>query len=357
MPASLVHMLVAHKAVKRLSDSEDKGEADFGAILNDVQQGNKSYVNLGSVGPDLYYFKTLKKEVINETWRKIRKYLKQRIKKRIAKNKLLTPAGVVPFSYHLHSAAPNEFVLKLIEIIFKDVKRADGKMKIEVIDYKKLAYVAGHLSHIAADQIVHPLVNEVAGPYYTRENNRAKHRECEVYQDYFAYRELYKDKDQSDEAYDFFSQDFHKWIDGVREGTFESTSKWFRHFLQRGFSETYGGCPREDEIEDSVDNLLLVLRVCKDVGPYAAAKEDYKEDREKYGMYVDDTKYMKFFEEAVKLSLVYLKALYKVYDVLRKGKSFTEMNKKKFLKIVSGADLSCPLEKNILKNAEGALQR
>jgi hypothetical protein len=263
----------------------------------------------------------------------------------------------VPFAYHLHSASPNEFVLKLVEIIFKDVRRADGKMKIEVIDYKKLAYVGGHLSHIAADQIVHPVVNEVAGPYYTRENNRAKHRECEVYQDYFAYQELYKDKDQSDEAYDFFRQDFHQWIDGVREGTFESTSKWFRHFLQRGFSETYGGCPREDEIEDSVDNLFLVLRVCKDVGPYAKAKEDYKEDREKYGIYVDDTNYMKYFEEAVKLSVVYLKALYKIYDVLRKGKSFSEMKKKKFLKIVSDADLSCPLEKNILKNAESALQR
>jgi len=349
-------MLVSHKAVKRLGDSEDKGETDFAATLNNEQKGNKCYVNLGSVGPDLFYFKTLRKEAVSETWKKIRKFLKKTIKKRIAKKKLLTPAEVVPFSYHLHSAHPNEFVLNLIEVIFKDVKRANGKAKIDDIDDKKLAYVAGHLTHIAADQIVHPLVNEVAGPYYICEKNRAKHRECEVYQDYYVYRELYKDKDQSERRYDFFSQDFHKWVDGVREGTFESTWKWFRHFLQRGFSETYGGFPKEDEIEDSVDNLLLVLRFCKDVGPYAEAKKDYEVGGEKFRIYVEDTNYMEYFEEAVKLSIVYLKALYKVYDILRKGESFTQPKKKYFLNVVSEADLSCPLEKDILKNAKENLQ-
>ena len=350
-------MLVSHKAVKRLCDSKDKGEADFAGTLNNVQKGNKSYVNLGSVGPDLYYFKTLRKQVVSETWKKIRKFFKKGIKKRIAKRKLLTPAEVVPFSYHLHSASPNEFVLNLIEVIFKDVKRANGKAKIDDIDYKKLAYVAGHLTHIAADQIVHPLVNEVAGPYYICKKNRVKHRECEVYQDYYVYRELYKDKDQSKDGYDFFSQDFHKWVGGVRKGTFESTWKWFRHFLQRGFSETYGGFPKEDEIEDSVDNLLLVLRFCKDVGPYAEAEEDYKEGGAKFRTYVEDTNYMEYFEEAVKLSVVYIKTLYKVYDILRKGESFTELKKRNFLEVVSEADLSCPLEKDILKNAKEALHQ
>lgn len=357
MPASLVHMLVSHKAVKRLCDSENKEEADFATTLDNEQTGNRSYVNLGSVGPDLYYFKTLKKQIVSETWKKIRKFLKKGIEKRIAKKKLLTPAGVVPFSYHLHSAVPNEFVLNLFEVIFKDVKRAEGKANVDDTDYKKLAYVAGHLTHIAADQIVHPLVNEVAGPYYICEKNRAKHRECEVYQDYYVYRELYKDKDQSEDRYDFFSQDFHKWVDGIRKGTFESTWKWFRHFLQRGFSETYGVFPKEDEIENSVDNLLLVLRFCKDVGPYAEAKEDYQVGGEKFRIYVEDTNYMEYFEEAVKLSVVYLKALYKVYEILRKGESFTEREKRNFLKVVSEADLSCPLEKDILKNAKEALQR
>jgi len=357
MPASLVHMLVSHKAIKRLCDSENKGEADFAAMLDNVEKGNRSYINLGSVGPDIYYFKTLKKQVLSETWKKIRKYLKKVIEKRIAQEKLLTPAGVVPFSYHLHSAAPNEFVLHLMEVVFKDVKRGDGEVNIEDTDYKKLAYVAGHLTHIAADQIVHPLVNEVAGPYYICEKNRERHRECEVYQDYYVYRELYKDKDQGGEMYNFFSQDFHKWVDGVREGKLESTWKWFRYFLQRGFSETYGDFPREDEIEDSVDNLLLMLRFCKEVGPYAEAKKDYETGGEKFQIYVEDTKYMEYFEEAVKLSMVYLRALYRVYDTLRKGNSFTQPKKRKFLKIVSEADLSCPLEKDILKHAQEALKR
>jgi len=356
MPASLVHMLVSHKAIKRLGESNNKSEAAFADTLNDVGKGNKSYANLGSIGPDLYYFKTLKKQVANETWKKVKKLFKKVTGKKIAEEKLLTPAEVVPFSHHLHSAEPNKFVLNLMEVVFKDVKRTNGQANIEETDYKKLAYVAGHLTHIAADQIIHPLVNRVAGPYYVCEANREKHQECEVYQDYYVYRELYKDKDQREEKYDFFSQEYHKWVDGVRKGKFESTWKWFRHFLQRGFSETYGIFPNEDEIEDSVDNLLLVLRFCKDVGPYAEAKEDYEAGGEKFRIYVEDTHYMEYFEEAIELSVVYLRALYKVYDTLGKGESFTAPEKKNFLNVVSEADLSCPLEKDILKNAAEALE-
>jgi hypothetical protein len=74
--------------------------------------------------------------------------------------------GVTPWSYHLHSHRPNAFPLKLVEIIFSDVIREKGKVKLYEDDIRKLAYIAGHLTHIAADQIIHPIVNSVAGPYY-----------------------------------------------------------------------------------------------------------------------------------------------------------------------------------------------
>jgi len=358
MPASLVHMLIAHKALKRLSESGEEGIADFAKDLNDEKTGNKAYVNLGSVGPDLYYFEDLHENVIKEAGKKICKKLKKyEVLKNIyekyekivfkseAKDKLMKPAGVVPWSYHLHSAQPNEFVLKLAEIIFKDVKRENGEPQIGKLDHKKLAYVAGHLTHIAGDQIVHPLVNDVAGPYYISEGNREKHRECEVYQDYYVYRELYKDEDESTKEYDFFKQEFHEWVDGVKKDLFGSTWKWFRYFLQRGFAETYGGFPTGEVIEDSVDNLLLVLRFCKKVGPYAEAAEDYGENGhgEKFAEYVTETHYMDRFEEAVEQSIKYLRALYKVYDVLQRNEGFTEQQKRDFLEAVSDADLSCPL--------------
>ncbi len=38
-------------------------------------------------------------------------------------------------------------------------------------------------NHKAADQIIHPLVNAVAEPYYHSGKNRKRRRECEVFQD------------------------------------------------------------------------------------------------------------------------------------------------------------------------------
>ena len=113
---------------------------------------------------------------------------------------------------------------------------------------RKLAYIAGHLSHIAADQIIHPLVNGIAKPYYRSGKNRKKHRECEVFQDYFLYEEVYRGKreaarDRRRAAYDFFRQDFRDWVDCIPGLTTRNTEDWFRYFLQRGFVETYGACP------------------------------------------------------------------------------------------------------------------
>ncbi len=347
MPANIAHLVIAHKALERLKTKAGNEIKSFFEIIDNTTKANvRAYMNLGSIGPDLYYYCNIAgslKDMLTEGF--------------------VQAKGVTPWAYHLHSNQPNIFPLKLSEILFKDVIRKNGKPALEADDFRKLAYIAGHLTHIAADQIIHPVVNLIAKPYYRSGENRKKHRECEVFQDYFLYEEVYRDKRETlrgkkKATYDFFEQDFNKWVDCVPRKTFKNAEEWFRYFLQRGFAEIYGTFPEEEIIEDSADNLLLTLKTCKKLGPYKEAAEDYEKngtDSKMYKEYIKDVNYVKFYEEAVRLSVIYIIALFEIYDVLKSGKDFTEKHKERFLKIVSGADLSCPLEQNICDKAYAAL--
>jgi hypothetical protein len=344
MPANITHMLIAHKALQKL---KTKGIDEFTEFAEELDKDSrrenyKSYVNLGSLGPDLYYYSRLSSSV-----------------KDMLKEGFVRAKGVTPWSYHLHSHRPNEFPLKLVEIIFSDVIRTNGKVNLYEDDKRKLAYIAGHLTHIAADQIIHPIVNSVAGPYYREGKNRKKHRECEVFQDYFLYEEIYRLEQKSGSKYNFLKQDFHKWTDCIKGVTTRNSEDWFRYFLQRGFVETYSTCPTEDEIENSVDNLLLTLRACQKLGPYKKADKEYQKNKDGSKMckeYIKDVSYIQYYRLAVELAVIYLIALYEVYFVLKEGKDFTDQHKKRFLSIVSDADLSCPLKKKIFENARTALR-
>ena len=343
MPANITHMLIAHKALQTLKAKGIQEYEEFANLLDDTSKKNyKAYINLGSLGPDLYYYSKMVSSV-----------------KDMLTEGFVQAKGVTPWAYHLHSYKPNEFPLKLVEVLFSDVIRNKGKVSLDVDDIRKIAYVAGHLTHIAADQIIHPVVNSVAGPYYRSGDNRKKHRECEVFQDYFLYTEVYRLEEKIGSKYDFFEQDFRKWADCVRGFTTRNAEDWFRYFLQRGFVETYSSCPQEDDIENSVDNLLMTLRVCQQVGPYKKADKQYQKDKENskmYKEYIKEVDYIKYYRLAIELAVVYLIALYEVYFVLKEGKDFTEKHKKRFLSIVSDADLSCPLKHNIFEKAGAALR-
>jgi len=349
MPANIAHMVIAHKALERLKSKEGNEVANFANMIDGASDGNncRAYMNLGSIGPDLYYYGSIAgslKDMLTEGF--------------------VQAIGVTPWSYHLHSNQPNIYPLKLGEILFKDVIRKNDKPTLQDDDLRKLAYIAGHLTHIAADQIIHPVVNFIAKPYYRSGENRRKHRECEVFQDYFLYEEIYRDKRESlrgrqKAKYDFFKQDFNKWVDCVPGFTTKNTEEWFRYFLQRGFAETYGTFPEERIMENSVDNLLLTLKTCKKLGPYKNAAEDYEKngpDSKMYKEYIKDVDYVKFYEEAVKLAVIYIIALYEIYTVLKRGKDFTEKpHKERFRNIVSDEDLSCPLKQKICDKAYAAL--
>jgi len=344
MPANITHMLIAHKALQTLKAKGIDEYTQFAEKLDDASKSKnyKAYVNLGSLGPDLYYYNRLSSSI-----------------KDMLKEGFVQAKGVTPWSYHLHSHRPNEFPLKLVEIIFSDVIRENGQVNLYDDDMRKLAYIAGHLTHIAADQIIHPVVNSVAGPYYREGQNRKKHRECEVFQDYFLYEEVYRLEEKTGAKYNFFKQDFRSWTDCVRGITTRNTEEWFRYFLQRGFVETYSSCPSEEEIENSVDNLLLTLRACQQLGPYKKADKEYRKDKENSKMYLEyikDVDYIKYYRLAVELAVIYLIALYEVYYVLKQGKDFTDRHEKRFLTIVSDADLSCPLKQKIFEKACAALK-
>lgn len=344
MPANIAHMLIAHKALQKLKEKGIAEFTEFAEMLDDSSRSAnyRAYVNLGSIGPDLYYYKSLTRSL-----------------KDMLVEGFVQAIGVTPWSYHLHSHKPNEFPLTLLEVTFSDVVRKNGKVKLNDDDIRKLAYIAGHLTHIAADQIIHPIVNSIAGPYYRKGGNRTKHRECEVFQDYFLYDQVYRLEEKSGPKYDFFKQDFRGWADCVRGRTFRNAEDWFRYFLQRGFVETYGTGPSEDDVEDSIDNLLITLRVCRRFGPYKKAAKDYEKKKENSTMfkqYIKDIDYIRYYRLAVELAVIYLIALYEVYFVLKQGKDFTKRHKQRFLRIVSGADLSCPLEQNIFEKASAALK-
>jgi len=344
MPANITHMLIAHKALQTLKAKGIAEYTQFAETLDDASKSKnyKAYVNLGSLGPDLYYYNRLSSSI-----------------KDMLKEGFVQAKGVTPWSYHLHSHRPNEFPLKLVEIIFSDVIRENGQVNLYDDDMRKLAYIAGHLTHIAADQIIHPVVNSVAGPYYREGQNRKKHRECEVFQDYFLYEEVYRLEEKTGTKYNFFKQDFRSWTDCVRGITTRNTEEWFRYFLQRGFVETYSSCPSEQGIENSVDNLLLTLRACRQLGPYKKADKEYRKNKENSRMYLEyikDVDYIKYYRLAVELAVIYLIALYEVYYVLKQGKDFTDRHEKRFLTIVSDADLSCPLKQKIFEKACAALR-
>jgi len=344
MPASVAHMLIAHKGLKKLQEDKDDGLAQFARMLDSSsgKENFQAYMNLGSIGPDLYYYISIAKGLKDIFW-----------------NGYVQAKGVTPWAYHLHSSKPNKFPLKLIEITFSDVVREGGKVVLDVDDVRKLAYIAGHLSHIAADQIIHPLVNKLAGPYYRKGKNRKTHRQAEVYQDYFLYQEVYRLEKKSGPRYEFFEQDFREWADCITKKTLDNTEDWFRYFLQRGFIETYGSTPTEDEIEDAVDGLLLSLRASKMAGPYKKADKEYKKkgrNGPNFKKYVQKPGYLDYYEKAVELTAVYMTALYKAYQILKTGKDFKNKSQW-FLKVVSDADLSCPLQKDILEKAETALKK
>lgn len=308
---------------------QDGGEYEqFIDILDSSKY--KPFLNLGSVGPDLSYYGSKIKGLINLIVKKTDK-----------------PLGVDGWSYYLHSRGPNKFPLTLTELTWRDTRWEEQDWKGE--DIPKFAFTCGYLSHMAADQIIHPLVNEIAGPYYRKGESRSIHRECEIYQDVALFHELYPSED-------FMKRKYHCWAD-VNPHSHVNTEDWFRYFIQRAFAECHSVYPSEQNIENWVDGLLFTLRIMKwPFSPYRKAYKEYKEsglDGEKFKKYFSD--YMDLFFNAVELTSIYWKALFELYEPTDNVLEISDPMRDRFLNIVSDADLSSPLERDILQKAKDAL--
>jgi len=156
MPASLAHMMIARRVRDHLLKDNDAQVAEFAA---DVLKKHPQYMELGSLGPDLPYFGP--KSLVNPH----------------------KPIGVDQWSYQLHSKSPNVFPLQMIELLWRE-----NDPRVEEWnegDKCKLAFICGYLTHVAADQVIHPLVNFIAGPYYRSHEAREEHRTCEIHQDVY----------------------------------------------------------------------------------------------------------------------------------------------------------------------------
>jgi len=326
MPANIAHLLICNKAVKVLQDGGDYEK--FINILDTDER--KPFLNLGSISPDLSYY--------GSQWEGMKSLLLEQSDK---------PLGVDGWSYLLHSKKPNQFPLTLIELTWKDSRWEEQEW--EGNDEDKFAFACGYLSHMAADQIIHPLVNDIAGPYYRRGENRKIHRECEIYQDVALFHTLYPRED-------FIDKSFHLWVDLNPHGA-DNAPEWFRYFIQRAFVESHGIYPKEGEIEDWVDGLLLILRGMKWIGPYKSAYEDLKKHGITADIFVKYFKsYMEFFFQAVELTSIYWKMVFELYDPPGSVIQITDPMRRRFKQVVQNADLSSPLQKRILSDAKKAFR-
>lgn len=349
MPSSIAHMLISRSVREELKKDKDPGMKKF---AEEVLGKNGVFMELGALGPDLPYYESMAKGVLNLIFDKSDK-----------------PMGVDQWSYQLHAKDPNVFPLKMIEITWKET--AMEKEDWEEDDFMKFAFICGFLTHMAADQIIHPVVSLLAGPYYKRGKAREKHRECEVYQDVFIYNEL---KERFG-LKGFRREAFNEWCDimpglNLSLSGSDNTPVWFRYLVQKSFIEAHAVAPSEDAIENWADGILIFLRSINNFGPFNQANSEFP-DGEKFREYIkfetDITEqdflrlksaligtktYTDFFQDAVMLASVYVKAAWKIFE----SNLLDDAIREKFKSVVFNADLSSPLENNILKKAEAALE-
>jgi len=322
MPASIVHLLISRQVRKELTQEPAYSRhGAFHHFVEEVLTDHRRYMELGAVGPDLPYYESMAKALAS-----------------VVLDRSDKPMGVDQWSYQLHSKDPNLFPLKMMEIIWKESDLQENEWEED--DYAFLAFTCGFLTHMAADQIIHPVVNRVAGPYYKAGENRQKHRECEIYQDAYIFR--------GSGTGEFREQEFNTWCD-LKPGSRTNTTERFRFFLQKAFVEAHAVAPSEDSIENWVDGFLTFLRLLNNNPRYLASLKDLTQPGSaKYREYIElhqaggtaTQTYDHFYQQAVELAGLYVKAAFQVYneDELHDG------IRGRFLRIVRNADLGSPLE-------------
>jgi len=323
MPSFTAHLIIAQEVLAFLKDPE--------------MEGTKNYFLLGSLGPDLPYYRNVFGTAIGTFFEE--KYNPE------------SPGYYSGYGDYFHSKTPNLFPLKMLEVVKKDKDPATEK--------SKLAFALGFLTHIAADQHVHPLVESYAGPFYSSGLARKKHRTLEVYQDLFLYQSKFPSKS-------FFEENFSSWIniappskevenevarlpdEMIDEKSFfskEFSFGWFRSFISRAFFEAYSTIMDGEEIEKWLKGFHSILGYLKSLGPYRDANQNIstgaKEAKEFKEMFdAEDKNYLtKYFQPAKEISAKYILNAKRFMEEVQ----ITDDQRKAFMMQVPDADLTAPL--------------
>jgi len=339
-------MLISREVRKRLSVHSDPALVAF---VDSVMNANCRIMEFGALGPDIPYYQSMLRILVNAALERPDK-----------------PMGVDPWSYQLHSKDPNAFPLRMIEVIWKEDPEKDWDNQ----DKELLAFVCGFLAHMAADQIIHPIVNRIAGSYYKSGAARLKHRQCEIHQDLYALsgpehtlpRPVFLDR-------------FDRWADPTPRGGGVSLRPFrqnlpirLMYLIQKSFVEAHAVAPSERVVNSWARGTLFILRLCNHTPLY---KNPYRSlftpagkliEGDAYRRYIllkpddpsqpyDGRTYDFYFEQAVQLAMAYVEATFQLYRL----DDLLPADRVRFLEVVSDADLSSPLERNILQTAQAQL--
>lgn len=348
MPAPITHMLVAEQATARLLADNDPELVTF---ATDVLNAHPRYMKLGSLGPDLPYFGV--KSLFNPH----------------------KPIGVDQWSYQLHSKNPNLFPLQMIELVWRE---SNPRTDWVEGDRCKFAFLSGFLTHVAADQIIHPLVNFIAGRYAHSHEAREEHRTCEIHHDLYVLSQQKFGGRLT--ARDFGAQSFHSEChiaDDQKQG--DLTKKEFLYFIQKAFVEAHAVKPSLWTLKRKLFFLHWALWLCRSqsrwlhlfhrwyedaLGNLFVADGTPRTDSPQYAEYISldgiedralflqlfkgKSHYRDFLGEATELAIIYIRAAYEIYRSPRADDCMRE----RFLNIVANADLGVPLQLHILQDAK-----
>lgn len=286
MPANIAHVLIAQDAYEAL---RDKNESVAETVLSKNQ-----FFYLGSLGPDLPSYKTseLVKEALSQLL--IRPFVKE------------SNPREEDASFFLHSTRPNLFPWYLMETNTAFARLEGGRMIQNEFNEAVFAFTMGYVCHIAADQIIHRLVRQMAGPYYRSLETAQKHSDCEVHQDVFLFHHKMPDRE--------FAKTIVPELINVDKLGFEYDS--FCNLISLSISKAGYPKTNPEDINGWLNGIQLTFDLMDEIGPYVKAIEEYQKHRDdlgrsaKYREYFRDGEkgvdYMQHYDMAVSLAVNYM---------------------------------------------------
>jgi len=342
MPANIVHMLIAEEAtrilISILKEKRNNLPGSYGNIASFLS--NRNYVKFlktGSILPDIPAYSL--------------KYQKKKLIKDIFTKDTFKPIPIESIGHMMHSS-PADIALRMIQILtedtvvyFKSYKPTGGEIQgYNMCSVGLWSLIFGVLSHIAADQIIHPLINKYAGPYYASFSNAKRHMELEVLYDIKMYYKYFCELDKYKE-YMAASNPFNNLFGAYCKDSFGS-------LFSRALIRAYGVNVKSEDCKDWMYDFFYIVEFSDlKISPYRKVIEKMKTNSELINFSKKHDFSKNYFCPAVELTVLYWLSLCKlVYEILsyERAKKIKESDIKRQLqkieKIIKNYDLTIPLK-------------